>query len=183
MKKSNKSIIAKSILAFIGVAGIFVVAATAPRLFVALGQYKRLKSYNRQQIKRSFSNLKKRGYIGVAYKNGKTEFTLTKEGKEKLVSFNLEEMKIQKPKRWDKQWRIVVFDIPEEFKLNRKVFREKLIELGFKMIQKSVWVCPYPCEDEIDFLKEIYEIRPFVRVITAGKIDIFSDLVKKFNLG
>ena len=101
--------------------------------------------------------------------------------RKKLLKFKLDEMIIKKPKRWDGKWRVVIFDIPEKFRLGRDYLRNKLKELGFYQMQKSAWVHPYPCGDEVDFIKELYEVRPFVRVITADSIDIKHDLVKYFN--
>ncbi len=127
-------------------------------------------------------NIKKQGLISLKYEGDKIIIRLTKNGKEKLLRFNLDELHIKPQARWDRKWRLVIFDIPEKLKVARLMFRNKLREMGFQYLQKSVWVCPYPCEDEIDFLKEIYLIRSCVRVVTAESIDIQGDLVRKFNL-
>ena len=107
---------------------------------------------------------------------------MTKNGKEKHLKFKVEDMKVNPQKNWDKKWRLVIFDVPVNKSFNRRVFTDKLKEMGFVLLQKSVWCCPYPCEDEIDFLKELYEIGPYVRIVTAEQIDIAYDLQKKFNL-
>lgn len=55
---------------------------------------------------------------------------------------------------WDRKWRIVIFDIPEDKRYIRDRLRIKLKELGFGMIQKSVWISAYPFEDDVrDFLE------------------------------
>lgn len=43
-------------------------------------------------------------------------------------------------KKWDGKWRIVVFDIPEQKRLVRDLFRRNLKKWGLKHLQKSVWV-------------------------------------------
>lgn len=45
-------------------------------------------------------------------------------------------MKITK-KDWDKRWRIVVFDVPEELRKGRDVLHSKLRALGFYELQKK----------------------------------------------
>lgn len=56
-------------------------------------------------------------------------------------------------KRWDGYFMIVVFDIPEQDKRAREDLRKKLSELGFGMLQKSVWISPYHFEEDMrDFL-------------------------------
>jgi len=44
---------------------------------------------------------------------------------------------------WDKQWRIVYFDIPETKSGLRKQLRSYLIQIGFGQIQKSVYLSPH----------------------------------------
>jgi DNA-binding transcriptional regulator PaaX len=51
---------------------------------------------------------------------------------------------------------IVMYDIPHNFKKERDWFRRQLINFGYIMIQKSVWVGPSPLPKEfLDYLKEI----------------------------
>lgn len=51
---------------------------------------------------------------------------------------------------------IVMYDIPHNLKKERDWFRRQLINFGFIMIQKSVWVGPSPLpKDFLDYLKEI----------------------------
>ena len=46
----------------------------------------------------------------------------------------------------------------------------KLKELGFLELQKSVLVLPYECEDEINFIMEVFLIRPFVRGLSGQNL-------------
>ena len=64
----------------------------------------------------------------------------------------------------------------------REALRLKLKELGFKELQKSVLVFPYECEDEINFIMEIFLIRPFVRFIRAKSFTNEEQLKIKFVL-
>ncbi len=114
--------------------------------------------------------------------NGNVEMTLTKEGKKRVVSHNLDTLNIKKPARWDGKWRIVCFDIPKEEKKAREALRFHLRRLGFHPFQKSVFVFPYACENEIDFLIECYEMRPYVRKIVAQEIDNAPHLKQIFDL-
>ena len=115
-------------------------------------------------------------------KDGFVKIVLTKEGQKKALRFKLDEMEIKKPAKWDGEWRIVIFDIPEKFKKAREALRIKLKELGFLELQKSVLVLPYECEDEINFIMEVFLIRPFVRIIRAKSFTNEEQLKIKFNL-
>lgn len=105
-------------------------------------------------------------------KDGEVEIILTKEGRKKAIKYQLDEMEIKKPEKWDDKWRMVIFDIPEKKKKAREALRNKLKDLGFKELQKSVFIHPYECEDEIDFITEVFEIRSYVRF---GRLDTFTN--------
>src|SRR4030042_5460594 len=114
--------------------------------------------------------------------NGIVSITLTDKGKKEALRYNIENMKIQKPLRWDKKWRFVIFDIPEKKKAAREVVRKKLNNLGFYQVQKSVWVYPYECKKEIDFLVEFFEARNYVRYVSADFITNDAELKLLFIL-
>ena len=91
-------------------------------------------------------------------------------------------LEITKQKVWDKKWRIVAFDIPEKKKNGRDALRQKLQELNFYQLQKSVFVCPYPCEKEVHFLSEFFDIGDFVNIIIADNIYDDVRLKNHFDL-
>ena len=115
-------------------------------------------------------------------KDGFVKIILTKEGEKKALKFKIDEMEIKKPAKWDGEWRIVIFDIPERFKKAREALRMKLKELGFLELQKSVLVLPYECEDEINFIVEVFLIRLFVRFVRAKSFINEEQLKIKFGL-
>jgi len=115
-------------------------------------------------------------------KDGFVKIVLTKEGQKKALKFKLDEMEIKKPAKWDGEWRVVIFDIPEKLKKAREALRIKLKELGFLELQKSVFVLPYECEDEINFIMEVFLIRPFVRFVRAKSFTNEEQLKIKFGL-
>ena len=90
-------------------------------------------------------------------------------------------MKI-KENLWDGKWRTVIFDIPEKLKSARNALRDKLKEVGFHELQKSVFVFPYECKDEIDFIIEFFNLRQYVRYGIFDFIDNDLHLRKTFNL-
>ncbi len=107
---------------------------------------------------------------------------LTDKGKEKALTYNLDEMEIKKPKYWDGKWRVVLFDIPEKMRKIRDAFRHHLNQLEFYEFQKSVFVHPFDCQDEIDYLIEFYNARKFIRFIIAESLDNELHLKTHFKL-
>ncbi|MEK7576012.1 MAG: hypothetical protein AAB491_02955 [Patescibacteria group bacterium] len=114
--------------------------------------------------------------------DGTITLILTEKGKEKALTYNLDEMEIKKPKQWDKKWRIVLFDIPEHARKIRDAFRCHLKNLNFYEFQKSVFIHPYDCKNEIDYLVEFYNARKFIRFIIAEHLDNELHLKTHFKL-
>lgn len=72
---------------------------------------------------------------------------------------------------WDGKWRMVIWDIPEKRRVTRDLLRYKLKWLGFKQLQKSVWVTKKNCTQALrDFIKQI-GIKDWVMVIESDNID------------
>lgn len=105
--------------------------------------------------------------------DGSMKLILTEEGKKEAKKLSLlgNSIKFKKPKHWDGKWRIVLFDIPEKDRVFRDILREHLYNLKFFKLQLSVFASPYPFEKQILELISLYSAEPYVRVITAVKID------------
>lgn len=114
--------------------------------------------------------------------DGSVEIVLNREGSQQALRYQLNDIVIQKPPRWDYRWRVVLFDIPEKQKKLRDALRGRLKQLGLLEFQKSVFVHPYECRNEIDFVIELYQARRFVRFIEAIHIDNELHLKKKFDM-
>jgi DNA-binding transcriptional regulator PaaX len=138
--------------------------------------------YSRKQLQNTFGLLKQRKLVEIVReKNGKSKVILTNKGRKRVKEFCFEELRIQKSKRWDKKWRVLVYDIPTKPKIYnnaREALRAKIKELGFVQLQKSVWVCPYECEDEILYVAENYFVTKYVEIFTVEKM-LHEDLLKK----
>jgi len=57
-----------------------------------------------------------------------------------------------------------------------------LKDLKFIELQKSIFINPYECEDEIDFIVEFFQIRPCVRYLRAEYFTNEEQLKIKFGL-
>ena len=127
--------------------------------------------YNSHDLSQALYYLKKRQIIKIEESNGKTVIKLTEKGKKRKLQYDFDNMKISKQDKWDKKWRFIMFDIPEEKRFARESFRNKLKDLGFYQFQKSVWIYPYPCEDEVDFIAENFSIGQYINLIIVQIMD------------
>lgn len=81
----------------------------------------------------ALKRLREAGYIEKDVDEGKIIFKLTSIGKD-VIHPEFDESK------WDGRWRIVMFDIPENKRTVRDLFRRRLKEWGFKNWQQSIWI-------------------------------------------
>jgi len=112
-------------------------------------------------VPQKFEYLARVGYIDKVDSN---KYCLTDIGKINLLS---ELIKRRKP---DGKLRIVIFDIPEKLRVRRNAFRRHLVELGFKMKQKSVWLSKLPCEDLVHLLIKYHGLKRFASLIVGEVI-------------
>ena len=185
--------ITKQILLLVGFAGVLVIVAAAPGVLLAaklFEQNKRSfpKKYEGQKAAQTIRRLRKNNLLTVKERNGKFMLELTDEGRRTFKEIQdteskLQKLQIKKPLQWDKKWRIVIFDIPDtSHKRARDILRGKLKKWEFYPLQKSVWVCPWPCENEIQLAAELYKISRYVNVIVGEKILADASLRKHFSL-
>lgn len=139
---------------------------------VELNKLKR--RYEREKARKSFRqfiyHLKKQGYIKIKDSEEKKGILLTKKGMEKVLKTRFK-MK-DKKKRKDGKWQMVIFDIPENKRNLRDLFRECLQLLGYKMLQQSVWVCPYDVFKETEEIIRRYSLDRYVKLFLIEEIEI-----------
>jgi len=178
--------IAKEILFYLAAAGAVALAATSP--FAASLLIRRIfqrptSAEKRRKFSQALWRLKRSRLIIMQEKaDGTFLVKLTEKGKRKTKEIQLENLTIPKQKKWDGIWRIVIFDISVKKKIAREAFRNKIKELGFYQLQKSVWVIPYPCEQEIEFVVELFGLYSSVTMVEAQRIKHDVNLKKHFDL-
>lgn len=131
---------------------------------------KEWKKFNQYLLKYNLKRLKEQKVVEIIKEDGQEIVKLTKKGYTKYLKFKLEELSL-KGKKWDGKWRIVIYDI-SKFKRNQQTaFRYILKYINFLLLQKSVYLTPYPCEEQITYLREYFGIGEEVILIRADKIE------------
>ncbi|MBI4036765.1 hypothetical protein HY386_02730 [Candidatus Daviesbacteria bacterium] len=112
-------------------------------------------------IARALKRLRENGLVKEIKLKDDIIFKLTSAGEE-LTGYD--------PKEWDGKWRIVVFDIPEQKRLIRDLFRRNLKKWGFKHLQRSVWISKRDVFDKLtNYIQEL-GIEKWVSVIEYNKL-------------
>ena len=136
----------------------------------------RVSGYSYKKADNGFRNLKNRGFItSISDK----EFRFTPKGRKWFKGSLLKYHRSIKTK-WNGKWQVVVFDIPQELHRERNRFRSKLKTFGFFMIQKSVYVFPFPCEEELaDYCKKM-GVGDYINILISENLGHIEEEVKKF---
>lgn len=192
MKRNNNQVfrkfsgISEFVLTTLLLTGVIAIAATSPYFLVNLFKsnlFKSFKKYPPKKIYDTFYKLRERGFIDFYYKGNQIYFTLTEKGKKKAGWLNIDNLKIKKVKKWDGRWRILSFDIVELKRSYREALRGKLMNLGFKLFQKSAWIIPYECSSEVKTLKDFFGLNDKeIKLITAIDIGEDKSLREYFDL-
>lgn len=152
-RKHRKDYIQKAVLATVGIAGMLAVAAVAPNTLRLLGGYKTTRRFP-YRAQTALGRLVAKGYVRFEMRGEKRCAVLTDSGKRSLeFDTQLSLLRARRTKKWDRRWRMIMFDIPERRKNDRDALRRTMIEAGFLCFQDSVWIYPYECEDFVRLLK------------------------------
>lgn len=146
----------------------------------SINDYWRWRAMDRSRFSQNLYRLKKAKLIRT-YQEGKEKYVeLTTRGLDKVKNYSLGDLKIDLPKVWDKKWRMVIFDIPDDKVVARNILREKLKNFGFVFLQESVFIFPFECKREIDFICDNYYIKPYVKYILADILEGDDELIERF---
>ncbi|MCX6723824.1 MAG: CRISPR-associated endonuclease Cas2 [Candidatus Staskawiczbacteria bacterium] len=150
----------------------FAFRAPTMRNFLPGPQNPIYKKYRNDRNKREFRNLiyylKRKGYIKIKNLENKKAIILTKDGISKALkaSFAIE----GKKKRKDGKWIMLIFDIPEKRRKARNLLKSILINLGYKLLQQSVWVSPYDVSGKTEQLLQMHSLDNYVKVFIIEEI-------------
>lgn len=168
----------KNVLTLVGV-GVFLAASIAmPNLPLVVkpflkdeNKYDAWKRFNISYLKRTLYRLEKQKLLEFSEKDGLQIVKITEPGKRKILKYAIDELTIEKPKYWDGKWRLISYDIPGNLKSLRKIFRDQLCLWGFFPLHESVLLHAYPCEKQIEFLREYLGVGEYVRTFIVSKIE------------
>ncbi|MBU1091836.1 hypothetical protein KKA27_03175 [Patescibacteria group bacterium] len=182
-EKYSKGELAKEILKGLAIGGFIVACFVAPNFAQVAKLFNTEGPRDKKRLLRAFNNLNKHRLVKISYnKKGEQIIKITEDGKKRILKYEYQDLKIDIPKKWDKIWRLVIFDIPEVHKKARDAMTFKLQDMGFYPLQKSVFITPYDCKDKLDFICEYFDISEFVNYFVIKKVEEDSRLRKHFGL-
>ncbi len=136
------------------------------------GQNPVFRKYEKEMGRRGFGKiiyyLKQKNYITSKTLQGKEALMLTKDGISKALkaSFKIE----KKERRKDAKWIMLTFDIPQKHKKARELLRSIIHNLGYKMFQQSIWVCPYDVSEMTEKLLQMHNLEKYVKILLIEEL-------------
>lgn len=176
----------KDILTLLGVGGFIAASLLMPGLPKILTpsykkQQERWGHFNKRILRANLKRMQKSGVIEESEQEGEIFLKLTEKGKLKLLKYRLEDLVLNQ-NNWDRKWRLVAYDIPKGKKNQAEAFRTLLKKMSFYQLQRSLWLTPYPCSNEIEFLKGLYNLTDHVTILTISKIEGESEYRSYFGI-
>ncbi len=182
----NKSLTAE--ILFIAVAGPIILASlflpNAPQILKPLIKWhKNWSKIKRKRVYEAIRRLNQKRLIELKQRGDELYIEITENGKKLIKNFDYDNIELPSHKKWDKKWHLVIFDVPEKKNKERRALSVKLKDLGFYPLQESVFIYPYDCQNEIDFVCEFLLISRYVNYCVVETLDKKEgDLRKFFNL-
>jgi len=128
-------------------------------------------------VTRSLKGLKEGGLI-EQISSAKNEYArLTKEGKKRMHTLQLDSDTTLVNTTWDGFWRIILLDLPENRKSERESLRYLLKKAGFVCLKNTAWISPFPFEHLFTNIKKDLGLSTEMMIIVTQFVD---EETKKF---
>ncbi len=163
----------------LGMAGGAIVRAKRKHDFEQ--SQKAWKKFNIKLLKRNLKRLQSQKMVEIKERDGQEIIKLTQKGHTKYLKFKLEDLSL-KGKVWDGKWRLVMYDVSHLKRSSQDSFRRMLKQMNFLLLQKSVYLTPFKCKDEIEYLREYFNLGKEVLVLEVSKLENQESYKQYFGL-
>lgn len=176
----NLKTAAEIALKIIATVPVATLAMIVPDIFESIDELFYEKNPNRkpsrsektQKVIRTVYYLKEHRFIRMKQSGKDFKVFLTKLGRKKAEKIDFNNLAVSKSRSWDGKWWQVAADIPtEDFKWAADLFRNKLKDMKFFPLQRTLWFYPHDPRKEIEFVLHHYGIESFVTVMEINRLD------------
>jgi DNA-binding transcriptional regulator PaaX len=178
----------KDLIEILAMGGVLIAAIAAPnavQAFKFISKDKNnisFKKFSQSRVRMYANRLEKSGAIKRKRQQNQIEFVLTEKGRRMAQKYNIDKVELNRKKRWDGVWRVIIFDIPERKKQARDALRRKFLSMGVYQLQKSVFVYPYECKREINLIADFFSVGEDILYLRAKIDDVDKKIRDIFNI-
>ena len=135
-------------------------------------------AHPKADVTKTVSRLKVRGYV----EEDDAGIRLTAKGIERAQAYELEGLRVPRVDPWDGRWRLIIWDIPEKQRTVRDQLRYLFTKLGLHPLKRSIWVTPFPCREQVEYLKSALDLEANLTFAEATYLDGGASLRRHFNV-
>ncbi|OGZ63303.1 MAG: CRISPR-associated endonuclease Cas2, partial [Candidatus Staskawiczbacteria bacterium RIFCSPHIGHO2_01_FULL_36_16] len=73
-------------------------------------------------------------------------------------------------RRKDGKYIMLIFDVPVKNIKARNLLRSVLQNLGYKLFQQSVWICPFDVFEKTEKLLQMYSLEKYVKLFLIEEL-------------
>ncbi len=179
---NNKGEVVKNVLKTLVAIGLVATVIALPGMAGVINLFNPRNPRERKRLRRTMRELMAKKIVNYYRQGGKDIIEVTDKGRKILLSYDFENIALSPPRKWDGLFRVIIFDIPERKKRARKLFHLKLKEMGLYLLQDSVFITPYECRKEIEYLRNYLFIAPHVQYLLVKNLDDKEKIKRYFNI-
>lgn len=119
-----------------------------------------------QSIRSALSRMSQKGWLRMRRVGSKSYYGLTDKGK-RLLAEGAQLIYHGRQDKWDGQWHILTYSIPEEKRDTRNRLRKELSWLGYGMLNNATWICSRDPGRDLERVIDSLKIGQYVETFTA----------------
>ena len=138
----------------------------------------------KNNVRIALDRLRRQGFIDYSSVHDRNALSITAAGEKRLYRYKFENLSLPDVEYWDRIWRVVMFDIPEDRKVARDALSRKLKQMGCYQLHRSVFVHYLPCLEELSFIEDYFGFKGLIIYMEVREISQKQDiqLRKHFRL-
>jgi phenylacetic acid degradation operon negative regulatory protein len=120
-------------------------------------------SLSEQAIRSAVSRMCSQDLLKVRRVERKSYYSLTENG-QSLLTTGTQRIFMRKNNKWDGNWHIVIYSIPEERREARYRLRLELSWLGYGPLSEATWISPYDLTREVEDLARRLQVKEYMQM-------------------
>ena len=125
---------------------------------------------SQQAVRSAVSRMCRGGLLQINHVKSKSYYSLTKSGYD-LLTEGAQRIFRRRQSRWDVNWNIVTYSIPETMRKSRDRLRLELGWMGYGALSEATWISPYDLTAEVNNLLKRLGIEEYVNIFNARHSD------------
>ena len=130
-----------------------------------------------RELRRVVSYMKSQGFLVGDFEHG---LEITEKARKRLQKREAKIRTVRPQDVWDKNWRVIIYDIPNTHAAARQEIRRKLRRYGCFHLQRSVLITPFPCFDDIAALAQACKVEKYLSYFETSHLAHDKPLIKRF---